>query len=164
MTDMAMVGLIVGFLMAGDPQVPGQAGNGGAVERAKQESAAYVRAFNGRKPKELGETFTSDADLAFLQGADVKTLQYGLISGADRIADCFATFFEVYPDARLSQVVVSARFIRPDLLLADVDFEIVGLPGDAGPIRGRSVVLRVKEADAWKIAADRNVSGTPASK
>jgi hypothetical protein len=54
--------------------------------------------------------------------------------------------------------------VRPDLLVADVDFEIRGLPRDAGPIQGRAVVLRVLESGVWKIAAERSFSRTPVIK
>ncbi len=77
---------------------------------------------------------------------------------------CHETLFEMYPDIKLKRTVTDARLIRPDVLIADYDFEITGLPGNAGPIRGRAVPIRVLESGSWKIAAERIVSGTPASK
>jgi uncharacterized protein (TIGR02246 family) len=160
------VGLITAALLAQGPSGTRQdlGDSTDAVELAKRETSAYVRAFNEHKAKELAAFFTRDADFAFLQGSDIARLEYGLVRGAGEIAGCLARFFDLYPDARLSQSVATVRLIRPDLLIADVDFEITGLPGDAGPIRGRSLVIRVKESGAWKIAADRNVSRTHAAK
>jgi len=138
--------------------------SGDAVELAKRESAAYVKAFNDRKTKDLPALFTPDADFVFLHGSRVERLEYVLVRGREEIVGSHETFFEVFPDARLTQTVLSARLIRPDLLIADVDFEIKGLPSDSGPIRGRAVVIRVKDGGAWKITADRNVSKTPPAK
>ncbi len=157
MRYMATVGLIAAALLA-------QGHSEDAFELSRRESSAYVRAFNEHKAAGLDALFNRDADLAFLQGSDVAKLDYGLVRGADEIAGCLARFFELYPNARLSQAVTTARLIRPDLLITDVDFEIVGLPGNAGPIRGRSVVIRANESGAWKIAADRNVSRTHTAK
>jgi uncharacterized protein (TIGR02246 family) len=135
-----------------------------AIEQAKRESATYVKAFNDHKAKDVAAVFTHDADFAFLQGPSVERLEYGMVRGREEIVACHETFFCICPDSRLAQTVVSARLIRPDVLIADVDFEINGLPSDSGPIRGRSVVIRLKEGGAWKIAADRNVSKTPPAK
>ena len=76
----------------------------------------------------------------------------------------FETFFSVYPNSRLKQTVFYARLIRPDVLISDFEFEISGLPRDAGPIRGRAVTIRVLESGVWKIAAERNASRTPVRK
>jgi hypothetical protein len=166
MRHLATVGLVATTLLAQGPSAPrhDRGYREDAVELAKRESAAYVRAFNEHRTNDLRTLFAEDADLAFLQGPDVERLDYGLVGGADKIAGCLAGFFELYPDARLSQAVATARLIRPDVLIADVDFEIVGLPGDASVIRGRSVVVRVNESGVWKVTADRNVSRTRAAK
>ena len=163
MRHLATVGLIAA-LAAQAPSATRRDRDGPdeAVELARRESSAYVRAFNHRRAKDLSALFTREADLAFLQGPDAGRLDYGIVRGAGEIAGCLARFFEMYPDARLSQTVVSARLIRPDLLIADV--EIVGLPDEYGPIRGRSATIRLNESGVWKIAADRNVSRTRAAK
>jgi uncharacterized protein (TIGR02246 family) len=134
------------------------------VALATRESAAYVKAFNDRKTKDLTALFTPDADFAFLQGPSVDKLEYGLVRGRREIVDSHETFFSVYPDSRLKQTVFYARLIRPDMLIADIDFELVGLPSNAGPIRGQAVTVRVLESGVWKIAAERNVSRTPVTK
>src|SRR4051812_746902 len=135
-----------------------------AVSLATRESAGYVKAFNGRNSRALAALFASDASIAFLQGSSVEKLDYGIVEGRDDIVGAHETFFSIFPDARLTQTVLSARMVRPDLLMADVDFEITGLPADAGPIQGRAVVLRVLESGAWKIAAERSFSRTPVIK
>ena len=166
MRYMAMLGLIAVASLAQEPSAARRDRDHlvDAIEVAKRESAAYVRAFNERDAKRLERLFARDADFAFFQGSDIKTLEYGLVRGADDIAGCLARFFDLYPDARLSQTVVTCRLIRADVLIADVDFEISGLPGDFGPIRGRCLVIRVDDSGDWKIAADRNVSRTHAAK
>lgn len=134
------------------------------VALATREAAAYVKAFNDRKFKDLAALFTPDADFAFLQGPSFEKLQFGLAPGRDLIMNSHEMFFDVYPDVRLKQTVVSARLIRPDVLISDSEFELTGFPQGEGPIRGRAVTIRVLESGAWKIAAERNVSTNPARK
>lgn len=131
------------------------------VPLAKRESSAYVKAFNDRKFKELTPLFTSGAEIAFLQGSSVKTLEYGMVDGVEEIVGLHEMFCNSFPYAKLTQTVLSARLVRPDLLIADVEFQIEGLPEDAGPIQGRAVVIRVLESGAWKIAAERSFSRIP---
>jgi uncharacterized protein (TIGR02246 family) len=134
------------------------------VDAAKRQSAAYVQSFNDRKLEDLVSLFTADGDFAFLQGPSFERLDYGEVRGRDRMANCVQAFFELFPDSRLRQTVIQARLIRPDVMIVDLSFEITGFPRDAGPIRGRSVLVWVKDNDAWKIAAERNVSQSPAPK
>jgi uncharacterized protein (TIGR02246 family) len=134
------------------------------VALASRESAALVKAFNERNLKDLAALFTPDADFAFLQGSSIERLDFALIRGREQIVGNFETFFSVYPNSRLKQTVFYARLIRPDVLISDFEFEISGLPRDAGPIRGRAVTIRVLESGVWKIAAERNASRTPVRK
>jgi uncharacterized protein (TIGR02246 family) len=128
---------------------------------AARESAAYVKAFNDRKVNDLAALFMLDADFVFLQGPSVEQLQYGLVGGREAIVGSHEVFFSMCPNVRLRQTVLHARLIRPDLLIADTEFELTGLPSNVGPIRGRGATLRVMEGGEWKIAAERNVSRTP---
>jgi hypothetical protein len=134
------------------------------VPLATRESASYVKAFNERKSKELAALFTSDASIAFLQGSSVEKLDYGMVDSRNDIVSAHEMCFSIFPNAKLTQTVLSARMIRPDLLMAEVDFEIKGLPRDAGPIQGRAVILRVLESGVWKIAAERSFSRIPVIK
>jgi uncharacterized protein (TIGR02246 family) len=134
------------------------------VALASRESAALVKAFNERNLKDLAALFTPDADFAFLQGSSIERLDFALIRSRKEIVGNFETFFSVYPNSRLKQTVFYARLIRPDVLISDFEFEISGLPRDAGPIRGRAVTIRVLESGVWKIAAERNASRTPVRK
>jgi hypothetical protein len=84
-----------------------------AVSHASRESAGYVTAFNGRDSKALAALFTSDASIAFLQGSSVEKLDYGMAEGRDDIVGAHETFFSIFPDARLTQTVLSARMARP---------------------------------------------------
>jgi len=74
-----------------------------------------------------GELFTLDVDFAFLQGRMSRGSNTAS-SAAGRDRGVPRAVFEPYPNARLSQTVANARPIRPDVLITDVDFEIVGLP------------------------------------
>ena len=134
------------------------------IPLATRESAAYVKAFNERNSKALATLFTSDSSVAFLEGESIEKLQYGMAAGKDVIVSSHEVFFSSYPGAKLTETVLSARLIRPDVLIADVDFEIKGMPGDAGPILGRSVVVRVLESGAWKISAGRSFAREPGGK
>ena len=150
-----------GIEARGQAQAEAQDLSGVVVALAERESAAYVKAFNERKIKDLAALFTPDADFAFLQGPSFDKLEFGLVCGREEIVSSHEAFFSMFPDAKIKRTIVRARLIRPDLLIADVEFEISGLPSDAGPIRGRNVCLRVLESSVWKIAAERNVSRTP---
>jgi uncharacterized protein (TIGR02246 family) len=134
------------------------------VALAERESAAFARAFNDRKFKDLAALFTADADLEFLRGPSVEKLEYRMACGRDEIANTMDTFCSTFPSAKLTLTVRSARLIRPDLLIAEAEFEIKGLPRDAGPIQGRAVTVRVLESGVWKIAADRGLARTPVKK
>lgn len=142
----------------------GQGPSAAVLPLAKRESAAYVKAFNDRALKDLPGLFASDAEVAFLQGSSVEKLQYGLVDGREDIMGCHEMFFSVFPDAKLTRSVLSARLIRPDMLIAEADFEIKGLPADTGPIQGRAVSVHVLESGAWKIAAERSFSRIPVIK
>ena len=131
------------------------------VALAERESSAFAGAFNDRKFKDLAALFTEEADLEFLRGPSVEKLEYRMACGRDEIASCIDTFCSTFPNAKLTVTVRSARLIRPDLLIAEADFEIEGLPNDAGPIQGKAVTVRVLESGVWKIAADRNFSRYP---
>jgi uncharacterized protein (TIGR02246 family) len=134
------------------------------VSLATREAKAFVKAFNHHKPQEISALFTPDADLAFLQGASIEKLDSRLIRGRDTIVSNFDTFFAEFPNARITENVIYARMIRPDLLVADVDFEITGLGNDEGPIQGRAVVFRVLESGQWKITSERSFSKVSAAK
>ena len=84
-----------------------------AVSLATRESAGYVKAFNGHNSRALAALFTSDASIAFLQGSSVEKLEYGMVEGRDDIVGIHETFFSIFPDARLTQTVLSARMARP---------------------------------------------------
>jgi uncharacterized protein (TIGR02246 family) len=130
------------------------------VPLATRETEAFVKAFNERKTNDISDLFTPDADLAFLQGSSIEKIESGLVRGRKEIAQSFESFFEGYPKCRLTETLFNARMMRPDLLIADVDFEIKGLGDGEGPIIGRAVVIRVLEAGVWKIAAERSFSKT----
>ena len=84
-----------------------------AASLATRESAGYVTAFNGRDSKALAALFTSHASIAFLQGSSVEKLDYGMVEGGDDIVGAHETSFSIFPDARLTQTVLSARMTRP---------------------------------------------------
>lgn len=134
------------------------------VALAERESAAFARSFNERKFKDLTALFTADADLEFLEGPSVAKLESRMACGRDEIASCIDRFCSTFPDARITLTVRHARLVRPDLLIAEAEFEIKGLPGDVGPIQGKAVTVRVLESGAWKIAADRGLAKTPVKK
>jgi uncharacterized protein (TIGR02246 family) len=134
------------------------------VALAERESAAFAKAFNDRKSKDLAALFTADADFEFLQGPSVEKLEDRMARGRDEIASYIDSFCSTFPNAKLTVTVRSARLIRPDLLIAEAEFEIKGLPKGTGSIQGRTVSVRVLESGVWKIAADRGLARTPVKK
>jgi uncharacterized protein (TIGR02246 family) len=131
------------------------------VALVERESAALAKAFNDRKFSDLAALFTSDADFGFLQGPSVGKLEERVASGRNEIASCIETFCSKFPNAKLTFSSHSARLIRPDMLIAEVEFEITGLPKNAGPIQGRAVTVRMVESGVWKVAAARGLARTP---
>src|SRR3954470_2108126 len=103
-----------------------------ALPQAKAQSEAFVKAFNEHNAKAVGSLFAEDADFAFLQGSSPDSLQFGLASGRDEITDTVRTFFRSFPASRLSHTVRRARFVTPDVMMSDEDFEITGLPNESG--------------------------------
>jgi len=132
------------------------------IAAAKALTETYAKAFNGHDAKAIGALCTESADFAFLQGDSLENLQFGLVSGRDQIIATVATFFQLYPSAKLTNTVRRARLITPDVMLVDVDFEITGLRGELRPIRGKFVSVRVD--GSWKFAAERNISYDPTLK
>jgi hypothetical protein len=63
------------------------------VALAERESAAFAKAFDDRKFKDLAALFTSDADLEFLRGPSVDKLEYRMAFGRDEIASCIDACF-----------------------------------------------------------------------
>jgi uncharacterized protein (TIGR02246 family) len=150
-----------GLAARGQAQADAEDLSGVVVALATRESASYVKAFNERKLQDLAALLTPDADVTVLEGSSVETLvEFSLVRGRERIVACHDTLFDMYPDARLKQTVTQARRIRPDVLIADVEFEITGIPASTGAIRGRAVSVRVLESGAWKLAAERIASWT----
>ena len=131
------------------------------LARAKAVSEAYAKAFNEHDAKAIGAICTEGADFAFLQGDSLENLQFGLVRGRDRFIACVETFFEMNPSAKLTHTVRRARLIAPDVMLVDEHFEITGLPEESRPIRGKSLIVRVRVDGSWKIAAERNISYDP---
>ena len=134
------------------------------IAAAKAGSEALVKAFNEHDIKALGDMFTESADFAFLQGDSLETLQFGLVNGRDQITATVATFWQMYPSAKLAHTVRRARLVAPDVMVVDEDFEITALPGESRPIKGKLVVVRVWADGCWKIAAERNISYDPPHK
>jgi uncharacterized protein (TIGR02246 family) len=134
------------------------------IAGAKAGSEAFVKAFNEHDAKALGALCTESADFAFLQGDSLENLQFGLASGRDQIIATAATFFQMYPSAKVTHTVRRARLIAPDVMLVDEDFEITGLPEEPRPMRGKFLIVRVRVDGSWKIAAERNISYDPPRK
>jgi hypothetical protein len=159
---LAAIVVILGFGVRGEDRAEDLSAI--VVPLATREADAFVKAFNDHKPVDIGALFSEDADLAFLQGASIDKLNSGLVRGRKQITLDFDTFFSVYPNCRITEKVVYARMVRPDLLIADADFEIKGLGDEEGPIKGRALVVRVLEKGVWKIAAERSFSKTSTPK
>jgi uncharacterized protein (TIGR02246 family) len=80
-----------------------------------------------------------------------------------------AIFKSVYKGSKSRFAIAKLRFIRPDVVIADVDAEISGfsaLPpgiraGADGVMRSKLQTVLVKEGESWWISAFHNVAVTP---
>ena len=67
----------------------------------------------------------------------------------------------VYKGARIKRTVESVEVIAPDVVLADITFEITNIAG-GGNRTGRTAVVLVRSNNAWKVAATRSMVPTAA--
>ena len=131
--------------------------------QAKAASEALVKAFNEHQAKAVGSLFTETADYAFLEGSSLETLQFGLVSGRDRIIGTVETFFQTFPSAKLTHTVVGPGSSLPMSWCRTRTWRSRGCPGlrtDQGPGRGRPRAGRRGLEDR----RGRNISKVPPQK
>jgi uncharacterized protein (TIGR02246 family) len=112
----------------------------------------WADAWNRGDAKAIGDMYTEDADLIEMSGQSVKGRE--AIEAA--FADMMSTMFE---GSKISIQMTATRFIKPDLVVGDSNWEITGLPeaeGEAPPSKGTSTIVAVKQDGQWLITTHRS--------
>jgi hypothetical protein len=112
-----------------------------AMALAKAESESFVKVFNEHDAKAVGSLGVETTDFYFLQGDSLENIQFGLVTGRDRITETMAGFVQMCPSAKVTHTVRTARLVTPDVMVVDEDFEITGLDDVYGPIKGQFLVV-----------------------
>lgn len=107
---------------------------------------AYVTAFNARDAKKIGTLFASKGDFTLLTG--------DAIGGRDQITAAHASFFGSNPDAKISGKQLTARFVRPGVLIATGKWNVKNGPS-AFPADGIWSTVVSKKNGKWMYEAMR---------
>lgn len=143
-----------------------QGGTKEARELAHQWVERLVTAFNARDLKTLDGLYAEDADIAFFTAERAADVEFTRLQGKDQI-DLGYKYFLLSSGSermRLKATLRNARLITPELLETDSDYEITGMPGTTGPVKGSSVILRKKQGDRWLIVMERQIGVLPEPK
>ncbi len=112
----------------------------------------WAEAWNRGDAKAIGDMYTDDADYIEMTGQAFK----GRAAIETAFADMMATMFE---GTKISIEMTATRFIKPDLVVGDSNWEITGLPemeGEAPPSNGTSTIVAVKQDGQWLITSHRS--------
>jgi uncharacterized protein (TIGR02246 family) len=109
--------------------------------------------WNAHDGKAFAAPFAADADYVVVNGMYIK--------GRDEIerghVQIFSTF---YRESRNAATVKSLRFIRPDVAVAHVEWNLEVRPGGE-KARALSTMLMTKDGGKWSIAAFQNTPVVP---
>ena len=112
----------------------------------------WAEAWNRGDAKAIGDMYTDEADYIETTGQAFK----GREAIVTAVAEMMSTMCE---GTEISIEMTSTRFIKPDLVVGDSNWEITGLPeaeGEAPPSKGTATVVAVKQDGQWLITAHRS--------
>ena len=115
---------------------------------------AYVVAFNAQDAAKIASLFSADGDFTILTGDG--------LSGREQIAGGHVSFFKNNPQAKISGKQVTARFIRPDVLLATGQWKVENGPREFSST-GLWATVVVKNDGKWQYEAMRLMVPSSAS-
>jgi ketosteroid isomerase-like protein len=130
---------------------------------AKSLTAQLVAAFNAHDTKALDALYAEDADVAYVTGEKVSDVEFVRLKGKREIDTGYKYFLECAggENIQIKVTLNHARLITPELLETDSNYEVRGLPGMAGPLKGSAILLRRKQADRWLIVMERHIVVIP---
>jgi len=111
-------------------------------------TAEFIAAWNKNDSKTLANCFTTDGDLINPAGRvgrgrnEVEKIVTDEQNG-------------VFKGTRISMQQKHLRFLKPDVAVADYEYEITGLKGPQTTLKGLLTSVLRKEHDKWLITAGR---------
>ncbi len=112
----------------------------------------WAEAWNRGDTQAIGDMYTDDADYIDTAGQAFK--------GREAIEASFAELMStVFEGTKISIQMSASRFIKPDLVVGDSNWEITGLPeveGEAPPSKGITTIVAVKQDGEWLITSHRS--------
>ena len=135
-----------------------QTASGGTTTSTAASDEAAVRAivqsvqdaWNAHDGKAFAAPFADDADYVIINGMKIK--------GREAIERGHAAIFTtVYKDSHNVAAVRSVRFLRPDVAVVHVEWNMEVRPGGEKG-RAMSTMVMTREGDGWSIAAFQNTS------
>jgi len=111
-------------------------------------SAEFMIAWNKNDSKALAACFTTDGDLINPAGRVGR--------GRNEVGKIIAEEQSgVFKGTRINMPQKHLRFLKPDVAVADYEFEITGLRGSETTLKGLLTSVLHKEGEKWLIAAAR---------
>ncbi|HEV2707479.1 MAG TPA: SgcJ/EcaC family oxidoreductase [Pyrinomonadaceae bacterium] len=112
-------------------------------------------AWNTHDGKAFAAPFTADADYVVVNGLYIK--------GRDAIEKGHMQIFStIYKDSRNAATVKSVRFIRPDVAVAHIEWNLeYNVGGEARKGHAINTMVMTKEGGKWSIAAFQNTPVQP---
>lgn len=141
-------GVLCGFTVLAI--VAGQAQGSGDEAKIRQIVQQVQNAWNAHDGKAFAAVFATDADYVVVNGTYVKGRE-AIEKGHTQI---FAT---IYKDSRNAATVKSVRFLRPDVAVAHVEWNLEWRVGaEAKKSRALNTMVLTKDAEGWSIAVFQN--------
>jgi len=135
-------------------------GSGSMAQTPAGSDEAAVRAvvqqvqdgWNTHDAKSFSAPFAADADYVVINGMKAK--------GRDEIEKGHAGIFAtIYKDSKNTGTVKSVRFIRPDVAVVHIEWNLeYQMGGQARKGRAMNTMVMTKEAGKWSIAVFQNTS------
>ena len=125
------------------------AGQGAADDQKALDELvrAWDAAFNAHDARALAAHYTEDADQVLPTGDWVK--------GRAAIKKGHAENFAKNPDVKTKTSVLSRRFLTPDVVVEDGQWEDTGLTEKGLPTKGLYSAVLVKQGGNWLIVCER---------
>jgi uncharacterized protein (TIGR02246 family) len=117
-------------------------------QRIEQSVHAFVEQFNAHKADALAALFAPDARMIFRDGTEV--------NGRDQIRQSFEAEFAQSPQAAVSVVVDSIRFLTPDVAVEEGNTSLFP-DGETLVARSRYTVVHLKKGGNWLMQSVRVV-------
>ncbi len=129
-----------------------------AIEQARER---FIAAWNQHDPLLFSEAFSTDADVTNWRGDHMRSRK--------AVLDFHGPMFKgpVFSGSTQSAKTRRIRFLRPDIAVVDVDWDMTGAKTPEGvarpPRKGLLSWVMVKEQERWLIAVMHNTDFTAAA-